>query len=605
MEQTNLSTATESDASASLSSNTTSNNQIPRIPPKFDGIQYNTCKNPKCLQYNVAPINKAKRGELGHYIRVSGGVGYYLLKCGVCGEMPPLKSNLGIHEEMLRIGSYLQEVKYCCPNEACENHTVLVGTPKAYRAFGTNARGTKRMQCSKCRKTFVTTGKPTKGQHDTHLNKTIFKMLVNQVALNRIVKMLEISWEVLYNRISFIHRQCLLFVANRERRFKTLPIERLYMAIDRQDYLVNWTERKDKRNVVLMGIAASDNKTGYVFANVLNFDDAVDRNAVETHSKEIGDTALPPPFRKYARVWTELDYIETRQRKLPKSERTVEIGKLINDITKHSQESFLKPDVETFDSKTETEQLPNYGMQIHAEYTMIGMFKHLKELIGNCEQWRFFLDQESGIRAAVLHAFADEIKNRTCEAFYVRIAKDLVQEDKLKIKNDARRVFAETQIKNPHLGAQQIKLLLLKQEIAKKQTIGPYKNEWVHSPFPTMTEPEKAICWLTEHDGFDEDHEAWLYNKASLHSVDCYFMKTRRSLAMCERPLHSSANAGRIWSAYQSYNPSILKKLLEIYRVYSNYCDTPLQGDKKSTPAMRLGLADAVLPVEDILYFAV
>ncbi|MBK7414804.1 MAG: hypothetical protein IPJ38_06495 [Dechloromonas sp.] len=181
-------------------------------------------------------------------------------------------------------------------------------------------------------KTFVTTGKPAKGQHDTHQNKNLFNMLVNQVALSRIVKMLDISWEVLYHRIDFIHRQCLAFAANRERRLKTLPIERLYMAVDRQDYLVNWTERKDKRNVSLMGIAVSDNKTGYVFANALNFDDSIDRNAVEEHSTEIIDTALPAPFRKYARVWTKLDYLETRLRKIPKSKRTAIPGALIDDI---------------------------------------------------------------------------------------------------------------------------------------------------------------------------------------------------------------------------------------------------------------------------------
>lgn len=603
MQQENFSAPNAGGVSAPPSSFTKAKAELPRLPPEVAGIQYNTCKNPKCGNFGVVPDEAAYPGEPGHYRRTGGGKNYPLLMCGICGETPPLKSNLGIYEEMQRIGRYLQEKAYFCPNEACENHTVPVGTKKAYRAFGTNAHGSKRMQCCKCMKTFVTTGKPAKGQHETHLNKSIFNMLVNQVALSRIVKMLDISWEVLYHRIDFIHRQCMAFVANRERRLKTLPIERLYLAVDRQDYLVNWTERKDKRNVNLMGIAVSDNKTGYVFANALNFDDSIDRNAVEEHSNEIMDTALPSPFRKYARVWTKADYLETRQRKIPKAKRTPIPGALISDIAETYNDNAQKDDVEVFDVKTGTEQLPDYGMQVHAEYTMIGVFKHLKELIGNCQQWRFFMDQESGIRAAVLHAFSDEIKNRTCEAFYVRIAKGLVQEEKLKIKNDARKEFEEVWKMNPGLDEKQVELLMLKQEIAQKLVIGQYKDSWIKAPLPTMSEPEKAMCWLTEHDGFDEDHVAWLYNKASLHSVDSYFMRTRRSIAMCERPMHSSADRGRIWSAYQSYNPGVLKKMLEIYRVYSNYCDTPMQGKNKSTPAMRLGLADAVLPLEDILYY--
>lgn len=603
MQQENFSAPNAGGVSAPPSSFTKSKKDLPRLPPEVAGIQYNTCKNPNCQNFGVVAVDGALPGEVGNYKRVSAAKNYYLLQCGICGEMPPLKSNQGIHEEMQRIGRYLQEKEYFCPNEACENHTVPVGTKKAYRSFGTNAHGSKRMQCCKCMKTFVTTGKPAKGQHETHLNKSIFNMLVNQVALSRIVKMLDISWEVLYHRIDFIHRQCLAFVANRERRLKTLPIERLYMAVDRQDYLVNWTERKDKRNVNLMGIAVSDNKTGYVFANALNFDDSTNRIDVEEHSNQIMDTSLPAPFRKYARVWTKQDYIETRQRKIPKSKTTPIPGALVYDIDEAYKDAAQKSDVEVFDVKTGEEQLPDYGMQVHAEYTMIGLFKHLKELIGNCQQWRFFMDQESGIRAAVFHAFADEIKSRTCEAFYVRINKNLVQEDKLKLMNEAKQAFAEVRDANPGLDDKQVELLMLKQEIAQKLIIGQYKDSWIKAPLPTMSEPEKAMCWLTEHDGFDEDHVAWLYNKASLHSVDSYFMRTRRSIAMCERPMRSQSNEGRIWSAYQAYNPSILKKMLEIYRVYSNYCDTPMQGKNKTTPAMRLGLADAVLPLEDILYY--
>ncbi|WP_155756649.1 hypothetical protein [Acinetobacter sp. CIP 51.11] len=37
--------------------------------------------------------------------------------------------------------------------------------------------------------------------------------------------------------------------------------------------------------------------------------------------------------------------------------------------------------------------------------------------------------------------------------------------------------------------------------------------------------------------------------------------------------------------------------------VYSNYCDIPMKGRNKTTPAMRLGLADAILPIDDILYY--
>lgn len=142
---------------------------------------------------------------------------------------------------------------------------------------------------------------------------------------------------------------------------------------------------------------------------------------------------------------------------------------------------------------------------------------------------------------------------------------------------------------------------MIKREIAAQRNVGTFGDAWVRMPLPTMAEPEKAVCWLTAH-------VAWLHNKASLHAVDTFFMKTRRSIQMCERPFTSSSNAGRKWSQYQAYDPAVLKKLLEIFRVQHDFVDLPShkkgvpKSDRK-TPAMRLGLADAPLDYRDILYF--
>jgi hypothetical protein len=64
-----------------------------------------------------------------------------------------------------------------------------------------------------------------------------------------------------------------------------------------------------------------------------------------------------------------------------------------------------------------------------------------------------------------------------------------------------------------------------------------------------MGEPEKAMCYLTDIQGYDEDHLAWLYNKASLHAIDRFFMQGRRRFSLIERPVSSSASLGRRWLA--------------------------------------------------------
>ena len=602
----------------------------PRVPPAHGGIQYNACKNPKCPNFGVPAEDIPLRAPTGGpYSIVSGGKGYPLLKCNACGEAPPLKSNVGIAEEAARISAYLEPPEPPrCPNgrpdpttgEVCRNHAERVpyGTKGAYQSHGRNAHGSARARCNVCGKTFITETRPDRGQHETHRNREIFSMLVNKVPLSRIVKMLEISWDVLYHRIDFIHSQCAAFAAHRERRLKTLPIKRLYLAVDAQDYHVNWTERHDKRNVVLKALTVADNETGYVFCNALNFDETAQREAVEAAALACGDDLLPPPRRRHARFWLAKDYADSVA-ETAKRGRVRPGSTLLEKVSVGYAEAARREDVETFDEKAGVEKLPDRGMQIHSEYTMIGVFLHLRRMMGNVEAWRFFMDQESGIRAACLSAFAEEIRSRRAEAFYVKIEKELVQEEKRERLAEAKARFEEVAEEYadavPPLTKDQIRLIMIKREIAAQRNVGTFGDAWVRMPLPTMAEPEKAVCWLTAHDDFrdangsvDHDHVAWLHNKASLHAVDTFFMKTRRSIQMCERPFTSSSNAGRKWSQYQAYDPAVLKKLLEIFRVHHDFVDLPShkkgvpKSDRK-TPAMRLGLAEAPLDYRDILYF--
>ena len=100
------------------------------IPSAFNGIQYNTCKNPKCENYGLDPEHHPKA-----YVITYGGKAMPLLKCVKCGETPPIKSNQGIDEEVKRLIAHTMGDKpLSCLNEECLNHGVPVGTKKAYRA---------------------------------------------------------------------------------------------------------------------------------------------------------------------------------------------------------------------------------------------------------------------------------------------------------------------------------------------------------------------------------------------------------------------------------------------------------------------------------------
>ena len=88
-----------------------------KVTKAYRGIQYNACKNPVCSQYGLPAPETAIKGVTGPYSVVYGGKKYPLLRCNICGEMPPLKSNQGIVEEVDRLSAYLNKEEWICPNE--------------------------------------------------------------------------------------------------------------------------------------------------------------------------------------------------------------------------------------------------------------------------------------------------------------------------------------------------------------------------------------------------------------------------------------------------------------------------------------------------------
>jgi hypothetical protein len=182
----------------------------------------------------------------------------------------------------------------------------------------------------------------------------------------------------------------------------------------------------------------------------------------------------------------------------------------------------------------------------------------------------------------------------------VRINAEATIDEKRQILADNRRHMEAMKQRYPDLKDWQLKLLMIKEKMAQVVNIGTWQDRWVEHPFPNMGKPEKAMCYLTDIQGYDEDHLAWLYNKASLHAIDCFFMQVRRRLSLLERPISSSASPGRRWFGYGPYKPIMVGKLLDIFRVFYNFVEV---GKNKQTPAMRLGLAKGKITIEDIVYY--
>jgi transposase-like protein len=580
--------------------------KTPRVPAASHGINVNFCKNPSCANFGVPAEDKSTKGHyaVNRYTIVARGKGIPMARCNTCGEHLPLKSNEGVFEETWRI--------WCetfgepsCPVQTCANHRVPISDKQTYYLFGLTKAGSQRYRCRCCNKIFSVKPKglnPIARQQQSSKNLLILELLVNKMPLRRVCEVADVSPRVLYERIDFFHEQALALMAEREAQLPNMDISRLYIGVDRQDYAINWTRRKDKRNIILTAVASADNLTGYVFGMHPNFDPEVDANQVEQQVRAGGDDKLPPAHRRFARLWLQADFDAA----VRESNKRRAGGNLLASISNVYEEAALRDDIEATDSIYKDEALPDHGMLCHAEYTLYGHFMRLERLFGGVEKIRFFLDQDSGMRAACLGAFAKRIKERSVDAFYVSIAKDQTVDQKRLLVNAARDRFKKLALDHPGLKESEVKLILLKQEIQAAQKIGQWKDRWVMHPLPTLSEAEKASCFLTDMGDYDLDHQAWLHDKASLHAVDTWFNRIRRRNSMLERPIGSGTNQGRTWNGYSAYKPEQIAKLLTILRVCHNYVwmpDKESKGVEQKTPAMRLGLAKGPLGYKDIVYF--
>lgn len=302
-----------------------------RVPEIFEGIQVNHCRRPTCRNFGVDPVNGPRRRggskrtadpnyrlvdvKIEKSLRVPG------LKCRLCGDNPPLKSNRGIHEEYARAGAHFRvwlaaKASPSGPTATCGNHGRGVAEhPGLYWRFGTTPHGSIRWRCKACKRTFVQPTTSLHRQKKSHENKLIFQLLMNKVPMNRILEVTGVSSSTLYGKIDFLHRQAQMFAAAREAALFTKPFRRLYLSTDRQDYLVNGKKRDGKRAIQLTAIGTCDNRSSYVFTFTLNFDGSLDRNRVAAHAEAIGDTNQPPARReRYARFWLAGDYEADKKR---------------------------------------------------------------------------------------------------------------------------------------------------------------------------------------------------------------------------------------------------------------------------------------------------
>jgi len=595
-----------------------------RFPPTAAGIQVNHCRNPKCANFGVPPHNEAKRGrptdksvgpKPGDYTVQADGKGLPSLICRLCREGFPMQSNLAIVEELLRISDYLEPLVPTCPNKGCELHGRAESENSGrHTRFGVNAHGTPRFKCGACHKVFAFGGRSTKRQRKTHRNTDIFEHLMNSMPLRRIIKVLGISPAILYDRIDFLHEQCQMFAGERERGLLDREdIGKRYISTDRQKLIVNWSDRDSRKNTILLSIASADQTTGYLYAASVNFDGEMDNEQVQTEMVKYGDQRLSKPFRRFARVWLPRDWDDAAVR--AQAKRRDKGGaapgspdRLLATVEGTYEAALEREDIDDGDDPSPLTRTPAKGMLLHEQVVMTAHIQFVARLLQKAEKLRFFVDQESGIRAAILVSVPSRVRDRTVDAFYVKVLKEFTVDQKKGIVGAAKRRVRKV-MKDADVDEEEACLLLALEELKSPTLIGKWGDPWFRHPVADMREPQKMVSWLTDIDAPETDpekradqlrHYARLHLKASLTAVDRFFMQVRRALTVAERGVISASADRRLWFGKNAYNPAVLVKMVEIFRTYFNYCEV---GEDGKTPAMRLGLAKGPISSEDIIYY--
>jgi transposase-like protein len=600
-----------------------------RIPEEYLGIDVNFCKTPGCPNFGVPPARTSRQGRPSpsnpapsDNYKLSGSGGVPGLYCQICQKTTTLKSNRGVHEEFARVSSFLKmPTGIACRTEGCASRGLTTRDhPESYRLHGTTSSGARRILCKACRKTF-TVSPPAARHRKPHENLTVFRLLVNQTPISRMCEIADLSPTAIYGKIDFLHRQCLAFAAERESQLPNISFERLYLCTDRQDYIVNWGDRKARRTVQLTSVGTADLLSGYVFAMTPNFDADLDPDSIEAAAAAIGDNGQDPPFREHARHWLQSDYAASVMRATaataakalqPKSRRGESLDEQIQE--REAQVS-ARDDLDTAELLDEGQALPKRGMQIHAEYVLYGHFHYLRHLLRGARKLRFFLDQDAGMKQACLAAFTDGIRDRWVDVFHVAIAKNRTVDEKRAAMAAVQKRLDEALIargKDPKTATpteiRQVRIAVMRELIAGVAEASPVAEgkllgQWIGHPFPSMAEPEKKVAILTDLGSYGEedlDRLAHLYHRASLHAIDRFFMLVRRRLRLLERPISPTRRARRVWHGYAPYDPAMVGKCLDIFRVWHNWC---FVGNDGLTPAERLGLAKGKVRIDDIVYF--
>ncbi|WP_150138916.1 exonuclease domain-containing protein [Candidatus Enterovibrio escicola] len=611
-------------------------------------MQLNFCKNSECDNFGVVAMNpekyangKVKRGLRNQYklTKKKKSRNEYLLTCKLCGQSSAIINNQSLGKEIERLSSIGIQDEPSCPSigtnespygkryyyipespdvrrgkailkQACDNvGKGIFSYPELYTLSGKTRpsktvtkkvsqsleKGSKpttlvyeeerlasqRVRCESCFTRFSVKLDPQQRHYMRDRNLPLFLNLMNKGIISREIEKLGISPKVLYSKIDFFYEQALAFDAYHSNLIDhAVATKTLNLSCDRLHHSSNWGDHNTPRPTPLMVTATVDNDSGYVFASSLNFDFQSDSQYVKKEYKEKKEADKESYYRRFAQyVLNEQD---------------------VQDLARETNSDIPM-------------QIPTKGLLVNQTYSMLSHFFMVKQMLNTAWHINLYADNDSGFKTSIGAIFKDWLENGTMRAFQVNTERS--GNNQLLDKATAEQIKEmdlELQIKFPDMSKDERLKRLWNHQFSSRVRLNGSKSEWIVSP--NLRSRFAGFLPLYDIRNVSQDKVTSLLNSASLNGVDNWFQILRRHINYYERPVTSGTNSKR-WNAYSGYNPMWMAKLMEVKRVYHNYCSTNERSlkeafkgklnsmPKPSSPAMRLHLADRLFSAEDILSF--
>ncbi|MFC4802122.1 insertion element protein [Neobacillus sp. GCM10023253] len=584
-------------------------------------IEYNFCINPFCKWFGLPQKrfenvkNKPSRYKLG-------GAGDE--KDLVCNPDPDKNgrgislgctcktvSNWSVVEEIKRLITLetLQDVEpdYEFHKSGCIyiNETPFTNT-ECFKKKGVNKAKAQRYQCKHCLK--ITSVMPKRKNSTTYHQKRndilldLAKAVVNKVAINRTIEVLDIGVKTYYEKLELVYKRCLEFLERHEQKpLGKLSIGECWLNTDKMTYHLSNVrkkghgrkspaERSEESKFPTHIVITSEMQSRYVFRADIAYD----------WNFSLDDLALDTILYKD-------DYLHELAKKNARFRRgftSYPMPPTTNDIQSMAE---YENDLARFEIRSKYVD----GIHVNATYTTLAHYWLIKNAL-NVKEWRIVTDEDYSILAAAYRVFAEEIKRYDGHVFLSKVDKDKSLSQAMTEYHDAKEVLLEwadvNGMKTKNLRTIAVEYMSERLKYHKFHELLPdgknYKranNPLIH-PLASNDSGYRTVECVTDVSTYETKELARMLLDVNHNATDAFIQLIRRRISPLERPLVTARGDGKSY-IYANFNPEYAQYALTILRVYFNFCLPYKTKDGENlTTAQRLGITDRIFELKDIIY---